>query len=103
MSASLVDPVLISDVEDFEAGVETLKGSRGKAHRLAAKRLCELSRDIRLRLGPPKDAPGELVERIVRLFRDAAGAIRVPHDGDDMLRAFRSNIRDRAQQLADDM
>lgn len=94
-SPRFVDPVLSSFVEDFAAHTEVLKNARGDDHREAAKGLCELSREIRFRLGPPSDGSPELVAEIVRLFRGAVAAMNVPND-DEEFEAFRTNIRDRA-------
>jgi hypothetical protein len=92
-----VDPLVLAFTEEFEAGVVVLQESQGDEHRKIAKALCELSRDIRLRLGPPEQLPAQFVANLARLFTHAADSILA---GDDKeLLAYRKNIVIRAVKL----
>jgi hypothetical protein len=96
-SLLLIDPVLASDVDTFEAGIEVLKTTDGKEHWQTAKTLCELARDIRLRMGPPSDLPQDLVNRITSLFRQAAHLVNTSSRDD--LRVFALHIEMRADMI----
>jgi len=91
------DPSLERKLRDFESGIEALAGLAAEAHQAAAEKLCEMSRDVRFALGPVREAPPEVVERIAGLFRAAADAIRP--DRDPQIVTFQNNIRQRADIL----
>jgi hypothetical protein len=96
--AALTDPILMSYVEEFETGIDALKETAGKDHHKVAKRLCELSRDIRFQLGLPEKAPKELVERIIAAFGRAADAIAVDK-GEPLNSVFQEHIRERMHRV----
>src|SRR5947209_7988254 len=92
------DPFLEDDLRQFQLALDELKATEGAEHRRAAERLCELSRDILLRVQPAEEYPVREREAIVALFRKAADGICVPKD-DRQVTEYRDHIRDRARDL----
>jgi hypothetical protein len=96
--SSAVDPFLLSKKEEFEAGLQLLDSADPTGAAQLAKLLCELSRDIRLRLGPPCEASPQLVSELVQVFRKGAQAIHGDPVEPEVMR-YRENILRRAEKL----
>lgn len=94
----VLDPVLMGSIKSFEAYVERLRSSQEHSCD-TGMRLCEISRDVRLRLGRPSESPKALTRRIVRLFRKA---VKLIGDTCPKCADYRKNIADRASIIERD-
>lgn len=94
--AELIVPVLITYINELKSRIVDLQAGNPPDPSQVALSLCELSRDIRSELGPPEEAPADLVSDLVDSLRQAADA--VGGLGSDFA-SYADNIRQRANAI----
>ena len=89
----MINPVLVDNLNEMVALVKSATSSQGKpTHEEYAKKLCEGSRTVLFRLGPPGWVSREMRDYIAELFQLAADAM----DGKTaVVRKYAKNVRNR--------
>ncbi len=99
---ALADPVVTALLTEFTDAVDHLQHVPDVQDRLdQIKDLCELSRDARFQLGPPRFAEPEQLQQVAQCFTDGVERIRgLWPNGDvpDEVEAYCTNIVQRAQR-----
>lgn len=96
----LANPVLTACLDEFDAGLNELRHCKPTQREAVSRRLCQLSREFRFRLGQPSEAPKETLERVLQLLDDAVQAMMPkPDQRRDPCEIWRSNIAERAEDI----
>ena len=108
--AILADPIIRVLLSEFDDAVRQLGASTShspgdpQAGLEAVKQLCELSREIRFQLGPPKYADPDQVEEVAEAFESAVQTVQslwTESASDGEMQDYCENILARARRCRD--
>jgi len=102
-----IDSYVLSLINEFKSLSDEIavssESSKSTLHSELALDACRLARRIRLRLGNPRNLPGEVKDRVINLFREAAANISCESSLDSQIvsdvKQAKSNIEIRACRL----
>jgi hypothetical protein len=93
----MINPALVDDLNEFKELVRCARASRGQpSHERHAKKLCESSRTVLFRLGPPGWVSGDMRDYIAELFRLAIEAMDTKNSE---VRGYANNVRKRTKDV----